>query len=67
MQELTYRMVYRQRVYKNNKFPSQRIQHLGEGPVKQEWPDGSKVTEEQSDKSEDVWVQVERTVTPYNP
>lgn len=63
--EITYKMVYRQRVYKNENFPNQRIQHLGEGSVSLEWPDGSKVIEEQSDPNEDTWVQTERTVTPF--
>lgn len=66
-EEITYKMVYRQRVYKNDKFPNQRIQQLGEGPVTLEWPDGSAVTEDQSDKNEDTWVQTERTVTPFKP
>lgn len=66
MPEITYKMVHRQRVYKNPKFPNQRIQHFGDGETTLEWPDGSKVTVEQSDPNEDTWVQVERTVTPNN-
>lgn len=61
--EKIYKMVYRQRVYKNSKFSHQRIQHFGEGPVKLEWPDGT--TPDDSQIEEDVWVEVERTVTPF--
>ncbi len=61
----TYKMIYRQRVYKNDAFPGQFIQHFGEDEPKQEWPDGTSPTPAQV--SEDEWVQVERTVTPKKP
>lgn len=59
-----YKMSYRQRVYKNPKFPNERIQHMGEGPLHLEWPDGKTPTEDQIE--EDSWVQVERTVSDYS-
>ncbi len=61
--ETTYKMVYRQRVYGNPSFPNHKIQVLGDSNSSQEWPDGSKVSESQ--KEEDEWVEVVRTVSPF--
>lgn len=63
--ETTYKMTYRQRVYSNPKFPNHKIQVLGEGETSELWPDGTKVVE--ANKDEDVFVEVDRTVSPYQP
>lgn len=63
--ETTYCMTYRQRVYANPRFPNHKIQVLGEGETSELWPDGSKVDE--SHKEEDIFVEIDRTVSPFTP